>query len=185
VVTSHGEIERVAFRLFAVRGFTGTTLEDIAREAGIGRRTIFRYYGSKNDIPWGQFDQTLGTFRELLDQMPADLPVHEAVHRAVVAFNDFPEDAMAAHRERMRLILGTPELQAHSALRYAEWRAVVAEFVAERSGCAPTDLAPRVAAQVSLALALAAYDVWLADDSRVLTEVVSASLGELERYLRS
>ncbi|MCQ0020665.1 TetR family transcriptional regulator [Actinomadura madurae] len=51
--TSRGELERVALRLFAERGFEETTVDDIASAAGIGRRTFFRYYGSKNDVVWG------------------------------------------------------------------------------------------------------------------------------------
>src|SRR6478752_5661725 len=64
--TSHAEIEQAAFRLFAERGFDGTTLGDIAAAVGVSRRTLFRYYPSKNDIPWGQFDRTLESFRRIL-----------------------------------------------------------------------------------------------------------------------
>lgn len=45
--------------------------------------------------------------------IPTDLTLHEAVHRGVLAFNEFPEDAQPPHLERMRLILETPTLQAH------------------------------------------------------------------------
>jgi AcrR family transcriptional regulator len=106
--TSHSEIERAAFELFAERGFEGTTMTAIAERVGVSRRTLFRYYPSKNDIPWGQFEDTLGAFRALLDAQPTDLPLREAVNRSVVAFNDFPADADPAHRDRMRLILETP-----------------------------------------------------------------------------
>src|SRR3954453_22547752 len=163
VVTTHAAIEQAAFRLFAERGFERTTLDAIAAETGIGRRTLFRYFESKNDIPWGRFDRTLEGFRVLLDHMPADLPLHEAVHRGVVAFNDFDEAAVPSHRERMRLILETPALQAHSVLRYAEWRSVIAEFVASRTGLRPTDTLPRTVGSVPLALAISAYEGWLAD----------------------
>jgi len=182
-VTSHGEIEQVAFRLFAERGFAATTLDAIAAELGIGRRTLFRYYRSKNDIPWGQFDRTLVGFREVLDAQPTELPLHEAVHRGVVAFNEFPEDARPPHRERMRLILTTPELQAHSVLRYQEWRRVIAEYVARRTGAAPEDLLPRVVGQVSLALALAAYDVWLADDTTPIPVLIDRAMHHLRAHL--
>src|SRR5213596_499984 len=111
--TSHAEIEQTAFRLFARHGFEATTLDAIATEVGVSRRTLFRYYSSKNDIPWGQFDRTLDGFRKILDAMPNDIPLHEAVHRGVLAFNEFPEDAQPPHRQRMRLILETPTLQAH------------------------------------------------------------------------
>src|SRR4051812_7526351 len=76
--TSHAEIEQAAFRLFAERGFDQTTLDAIAEAVGVSRRTLFRYYASKNDIPWGQFDRTLGDFRRLLDEQPPELPLWEA-----------------------------------------------------------------------------------------------------------
>ena len=136
--TSHAQIERAAFRLFALRGFDGTTLDAIAGEVGISRRTLLRYYDSKNDIPWGRFAETLDGFRATLAAMPDDLPLHQAVHAAVLAFNRFDLDAHPSHRERMQLILTTPALQAHSVLRYGEWRRVIADYVAAASASKPT-----------------------------------------------
>jgi mycofactocin system transcriptional regulator len=183
VATTHGQIEQVAFRLFAERGFDATTLEAIAAAVGVGRRTITRYYESKNDIPWGQFDRTLDNFRVILDGMPADLPLHEAVHQGVLRFNDFPADAQPTHRDRMRLILRTPALQAHSVLRYASWRAVIADYVAKRTGGVPGDLLPQTVGHVSLALALTAYDRWLDRPSVGLREVLDGCMRELRGYL--
>jgi mycofactocin system transcriptional regulator len=181
--TSHAAIEQAAFRLFAERGFEATTLDAIADEVGVGRRTLFRYYASKNDIPWGQFDRTLEGFRQILAAMPKDIPLHEAVHRGVVAFNEFPEDAQPSHRQRMRLILQTPALQAHSVLRYAEWRAVIAEYVAEQLGLRPDDLLPRTIGHVSLALALAAYEQWLTSRDQSLLDLLAAGMTGLRQYL--
>lgn len=185
-VTSHAEIEQAAFALFAEHGFAPTTLDTIAAQVGVSRRTLFRYYSSKNDIPWGQFDRTLDHFRDLLAEQPSDLPVHTVVHRAVVEFNRFPADAHPPHSERMRLILSTPELQAHSVLRYAEWREVIAEEVARRTGAGAHDLLPRVAGHVSLALSLAAYEHWLehpGSDEQSLLTVLDAAMATLHTYL--
>lgn len=182
-VTSHAEIEQAGFRLFADRGFARTTLTDIADEVGVGRRTLFRYFASKNDIPWGQFAATLAHFREVLDGTPTDIAVHEAVERGVLEFNRFPENAHPSHRDRMRLILTTPELQAHSVLQYAAWRGVIAEFVARRVGVEPDDLLPRLVGHVSLALALASYEAWLADEESDLQEILASSMTTLGDYL--
>ena len=181
VVTSHGEIEQAAFRLFAEHGFDGTTLEAIAAEVGVGRRTLFRYYESKNDIPWGQFDRTLEGFRQNFRDLPDDLPIHEAVHLAVRRFNDFPTGAQPSHRDRMRLILKTPALQAHSVLRYADWRTVIAEYVAAREGLSAHDLLPRTVGHVALALALSAYEGWLDDETADLLDLVDATMTSLRR----
>jgi mycofactocin system transcriptional regulator len=190
-VTSHAAIEQAAFRLFADRGFDATTLSDIAREAGIGQRTLTRYYRSKNDIPWGQFDRTLEHFAQLLATAPADLPLWERVHHAVVGFNQFPDDAEPPHRERMRLILDTPTLQAHSVLKYAQWRAVIAEYVAAETSTAPGDPLPRLVGHVSLALALSAYEQWLGSEgvngdhklNARLLELLEEAMTSLRAYL--
>jgi mycofactocin system transcriptional regulator len=183
VATSHSEIEQVAFRLFAERGFDGTTLEDIARHVGVGRRTLFRYFASKNDIPWGQFDRTLEGFRQIFADLPDELPTHEAVHLAVRRFNEFPDDAQPPHRDRMRLILETPTLQAHSVLRYGQWRGVIAEYVAGRHGLQSGDLLPRTVAHVCLALAITAYETWLDDDTADLPSLIDAAFAELYTYV--
>ena len=183
VATSHAQIEAAAFRLFAERGFEAVTMADIAAEVGVGRRTLFRYFESKNDIPWGQFASTLEQFRDLLASMPDDLPLWEAVHRGVLAFNDVPEGAYPPHRDRMRLILETPALQAHSVHQYAEWRAVIAEYVAGRTDQGPADTLPRTVGSVSLALAISAYEGWLADPDSDLQSLLAETMASLRSYL--
>lgn len=183
--TDQGAIEQAAFALFRERGFEATTLEAIARAVGVGRRTLFRYYRSKNDIPWGQFDRSLEDFREIFRRTPPELDIHAAIGRAIVEFNRFPADASPSHEERMRLILDTPALQAHSALRYSEWRRVIAEYAARRLGAAPDDLAPRLLGHVGLALALAAYETWLDDSSRPLTDLIEEGVATLAVHTES
>ncbi|MEO3936546.1 mycofactocin system transcriptional regulator [Dermatophilaceae bacterium Soc4.6] len=182
-VTSPAQIEQAAFRLFAEQGFDDTTLEAIAAEVGVGRRTLFRYYRSKNDIPWGQFDRTLDAFRTNLASMPDDLPLHEAVGRAVMLFNAFPADALPSHADRMRLIMQTPTLRAHSVLRYAEWRRCIAVHAATRLGLDPDDLVPELVGQVSLALTLTAYERWLRDPAVDVTALLEEAMAALRTYV--
>lgn len=161
--TTHGELSAIALRLFLERGYDETTVDDIAAAAGIGRRTLFRYFPSKNDLPWGDFDALLAMMREHLDDLRPDLPVMEALRLAIREFNRFPGDQLALHRERMRLLLEVPALVAHSALRYQDWRTTVAEYVARRSGAQVDDLEPQAVAWACLGLCLAAYQEWLHD----------------------
>jgi mycofactocin system transcriptional regulator len=181
-VTDHAAIERAAFALFTERGFEETTLEAIAVAAGVGRRTLLRYYPSKNDIPWGQFDDNLVNLRKSLESMPHNIPVYEAVHQAVLAFNHVDDAALAQHRQRMTLLLRTPALQAHSALKYRQWREVITNYVAERYSMASDDLLPRTVGQVSLALALSAYEQWLEHADRTIEELLDEALSGLRRY---
>lgn len=43
-------IRDAGLKLFAEKGFDGTTLEEVAAAAGISRRTIFYYFNSKDEI---------------------------------------------------------------------------------------------------------------------------------------
>lgn len=182
-VTDHATIESAAFALFDEHGFENTTMEQIADAVGVGRRTLFRYFPSKNDIPWGQFDESLQQFREQLAAQPADVPVATAVHRCVVSFNDFDPATLEQHRMRMRLILMTPALQAHSALKYSAWRRVIAEYVAGRTSADPSDPVPAMVGHVSLALAVSSYERWLDHPELRLTDVLEESMSSLKTYL--
>ena len=54
--TTHSDLEELCIALFVERGFDATSVDDIAAAAGIARRTFFRYYPSKADVVWGDFD---------------------------------------------------------------------------------------------------------------------------------
>ncbi|WP_246127865.1 mycofactocin system transcriptional regulator [Amycolatopsis rhizosphaerae] len=183
-ITSRAEVEHAAFELFARQGFERTTIDDIARAAGIGRRTFFRYFPSKNDIAWGDFDGELQRMRKRLTGYPPELPLFEAIRSALVDFNRIPPEEAPWHRRRMELILTTPALQAHSALRYADWRQVLAEFVAGRLGITPDSLAPQAIAYAVLGIALAAYEQWLRSPESDLADLLAAGLTELGAAIR-
>ncbi|MBC3189857.1 mycofactocin system transcriptional regulator [Pseudonocardia sp. C8] len=180
-VTSRSEIEHIALDMFSEQGFDHTTVDDVAHAAGIGRRTFFRYYASKNDVAWGAFDEQLVRMRAVLAAQPTELPVLECVRRAVLEFNHVEPDEQPWHRRRLRLILQTPALQAHSTLRYAAWREVVADFVAERRGEPASELVPQSIGHACLGVCLAAYERWLADESLELTDLLDSVFRSLEK----
>lgn len=177
--TSRALLEQHALRLFAERDFDQVTVEDIAAAAGIGRRTFFRYYRSKNDAVWGDFEGELQRMRALLAACPRETPMMDALREAIVDFNRLDPSQVPWHRLRMRLILEVPALQAHSTLRYAEWRAVVAEFAAGRLGRAADALLPQVIAHACLGAAVAAYEQWLRQDDSDLGEFLDRALRAL------
>jgi TetR/AcrR family transcriptional regulator, regulator of mycofactocin system len=159
--TSVAELSHVALRLFAERGFAETTVDDIAAACGIGRRTFFRYFPSKNDVPWGEFDELVERMRRHLRDTAPDVPLVDALREAIVEFNRFPPAVAEEHRHRMSLLLNVPTLVAHSTLRYATWRQAVAEYAALRLGMHEDDMQPQVIAWACLAASLSAYEQWL------------------------
>lgn len=171
--TSRHQITDAAIALFADRGFEEVSVDDVAEAAGIARRTLFRYYPSKNAIPWGDFDAHLQHLRGLLTAADSAVPMEQALRDALLAFNTFDESELPRHRLRMHVILRTTELQAYSMTMYAGWREVVAEFIAGRCGAKPHDLVPQTVAWALLAVSLSAYEHWLADESVSLTQALA------------
>ena len=168
----------MALDLFASRGFETTTMDDIATAVGVGRRTLFRYFESKNDIAWGDFDWVMERLREALDEGAA-LPLMEALRRGVVESNRYPADQEPGLRTRMTMITGSAALQAHSALRYAEWRGVVAEWAAGRLGEAPDDLRPRVIGYAALGSAMASFERWVKNEGEDLLTLLDTAFAAL------
>ncbi|MFK0284831.1 mycofactocin system transcriptional regulator [Streptomyces sp. NPDC090499] len=177
--TSRAALERLGFELFAERGFDNTTVDGIAAAAGIGRRTFFRYFASKNDLVWGDFEEQLTRLDALLTAADAKTPMMDALREAVVEFNRFDPEMVPWHRQRMTLILRVPTLQADSAVRYASWRALVTGFAARRLGRPASDLLPRLVGSTTLAACVTAYEQWLADEDADLGELLDLAVRQL------
>jgi mycofactocin system transcriptional regulator len=178
-VTSAAELEHIAFELFTSRGFDQTTVDDIAAAAGIGRRTFFRYFPSKNDIAWGDFDGQLRQMRERLFASAPERPLMDAVREALLDFNRVDAAELPWLRRRMELILTVPALQAHSTLRYAAWRQVLAEYIGHRMSVPDDSLAPQAIAYATLGVAIAAYEQWLRHDDTDLIHLLDTAMREL------
>jgi mycofactocin system transcriptional regulator len=178
-VTSREELEETAFALFAAQGFDATTVDEIAAAAGIGRRTFFRYFPSKNDIPWGAFEDELDRMRVRLKACPPEVPLMDAIRLALIDFNRVAPVQVPLHRRRMELILRVPALLAYSTLRFTAWREVVAEFVAERTGRRPEELAPQAIAHAVLGVSVAAYEHWLDHPSADLGVLLDDAMCQL------
>jgi mycofactocin system transcriptional regulator len=170
--TSRQDVARAALDLFSSQGYDETTVDEIAAAVGVSRRTFFRYYESKRDVVWGEFDAELVRLGNELRSAPDDEPMMDVVRRAVVATNRFGAGELEELRIRMGLISSVATLVAHSAVRYAEWCDVVAGFVAGRIGGPPEALGPQTVARAALGAAMAAFTCWASHDTDDLSGAV-------------
>jgi TetR/AcrR family transcriptional regulator, regulator of mycofactocin system len=177
--TSARELEVIALRLFSAQGYDQTTVDQIAAEAGVSRRTFFRYYDSKTAVLWGAFDQEVAVIADLLRSAPPERPVMDAVREAVVAANHYRPQDVPELRLRMRLIASVPEIGASAAVHYDAWERAVIEFVAERTGQPPHGLYPLAVGRATLAVCRAAYEHWSDRADADLTVYLDAALRAL------
>jgi len=71
-----------AAELFLEQGYAGTTVDDVARRAGVSRGTFFNYFASKADTFWVEADRTLAL---LPDALRASGPEGDPVRGAAAA----------------------------------------------------------------------------------------------------
>jgi mycofactocin system transcriptional regulator len=177
--TSRRELELIALRLFTEQGFDTTTIEQIAAEAGVSKRTFFRYFGSKTSVLWSEFDHEVDVIRAALAGVPAGVPMMDAIRRAVVAANHYGPPDVPELRMRMNLIGNVPALQSSAALHYDAWERAISDFAATRTGQPADSLYPLAVGRATLAACRAAYDRWSARADADLTFYLDAALAAL------
>jgi mycofactocin system transcriptional regulator len=179
--TSARELEVIALRLFTEQGFEATTVEDIAHNAGVSRRTFFRYFDSKAEVLWAQFDQEVDALREALAKIDPKTPVLEGIRSAVVSVNRYTAADVPELRTRIHLIATVPALQASSARHYDAWERAVIDFAAQRLRQPADSLLPLAIGRATLAVCRAGYELWVtradADLTVYLDRAIKAMAG--------
>ncbi len=70
----------VARQLFAKNGLENTTMNDIAQASGKGRRTLYTYFKSKEDIYYAVIESELERLSDQLDEVAAKkIPPQEKI----------------------------------------------------------------------------------------------------------
>src|SRR5829696_8347426 len=103
-------IHDAALRLFAERGYAGTTIAEIAEAADVSRATFFSYYASKDDVVFGEAPRAAEALEALLDDLPEGMTALEAVRewlRTLVGWLD--DESLPVQR---RLMLENPSIAA-------------------------------------------------------------------------
>jgi TetR/AcrR family transcriptional regulator, regulator of mycofactocin system len=177
--TSSGELRRIALRLFIENGFEATTIDQVTTEAGVSERTFFRYFTSKSSVLWIEFDAEVDAIRAALAAVPDDLPMMEAIRRAVVSANHYQASDVPELRMRMNLIASVPVLSSSAAEHYDAWERAVSEFAGRRLGHPPESLYPLAIGRAVLAACRAAYDRWSARADQDLPGYLDAALTAL------
>ncbi len=77
------ELSAVAIRLFTEVGFEETSMDDIAEEAGVSRRTVYRHFAAKADLVFEHPRRWLERFEFVLSNPHHDETVRECCERGV------------------------------------------------------------------------------------------------------
>ncbi|MCR5297573.1 MAG: TetR/AcrR family transcriptional regulator [Clostridiales bacterium] len=96
-------ILKAGFRLFSDKGIESVTMNDVAKEAGVGVATLYRYYATKPELVLGvctaSWTEYLGEALRLSD--PAQTPGFTAAHRLRFYLDVFI-DLYRNHKDMLR-----------------------------------------------------------------------------------
>lgn len=88
-------ILRAARKVFAQKGFASTKMEDIAKEAGIGKGTVYEYFRSKDDIFLALFEESKAEFHRRIFTIEKRLPPKERlqlfINSSLMAFEEWSD----------------------------------------------------------------------------------------------
>ncbi|WP_377267608.1 TetR/AcrR family transcriptional regulator [Peterkaempfera sp. SMS 1(5)a] len=159
------EILATALRLFTEQGYDETTIAQIAREAGVSQRTLFRYFGTKEDLLGGNQDRFGQVLMDTISEQPADAGVWNALRAgvaAVLALHDSREQAL----ERFRLLHNTASLRAGWLEKRLRFQENLLPLIETRMDVATGNEGAKARAVIATAFACldAASMTWVAND---------------------
>ncbi|GLX48815.1 hypothetical protein Shyhy01_17650 [Streptomyces hygroscopicus subsp. hygroscopicus] len=161
------EILDTALRLFTQQGYDETTIAQIAREAGVSQRTLFRYFGTKEDLLGGGQDRFGQVLMDTISEQSAEAGVWEALRAgvaAVLALHDSREQAL----ERFRLLHNTASLRAGWLEKRLRFQENLLPLIETRMDAATGNKGAKARAVIATAFACldAASMTWVSNDGK-------------------
>jgi AcrR family transcriptional regulator len=135
-VGARARIAAAARELFASQGYQQTTVEAITERAGVGRRTFFRYFRSKDEVILPDHERVV----DALEQRFADThdlsPVRGLCQGARVVFRSYVDEPVLSV-QRYQLTRSVPELRARELGMVQEYFKAFRRYLLDRFERAP------------------------------------------------
>src|SRR6266850_403505 len=77
------ELTRVAARLFAEKGYHGTSVGDLAEALGVQKGSLYSHIEAKADLLWEVAREGAEAFHQALDAVPEEGPIVERIRAAL------------------------------------------------------------------------------------------------------
>ena len=144
-----------AFQLFIERGFEQTTVDDIVALAGVGRRSFFRYFPSKEDVVFPDHERCVADMTEFLDASgDGDDPVARVCDAARLVLRMYAENP-AFSVQRYKLTRKVPALRAYELSVVWRYERTLASYLRGRYADLPDG---QIRADVVAAAVVAAHN---------------------------
>lgn len=150
-----------ALALFRERGYSRVTVDEIADQAGVGRRTVFRYFATKEDLVLFDHADYVATFRRVLAQRPPRERPFLALRRAARAVAGELQENRAQLLLRLKLVHKEPALRARYVELDQRWHEAIIETLAPAAVSPERELRLRLFAGAVVGALNAGLGVWV------------------------
>lgn len=146
-------ISDAATELFAERGFEAVTIEEVAAAAEVSKKTVFNYFGSKEDLLFDEAEAAEARLIAAVRDRGEGEPVLDAVRRNARAAVGRMCSGEEPWIEKMaRIVASSPALQAREAEIFDRMAHRLADVIREETGAHKGDCRPYVVAQALMAV---------------------------------
>src|ERR687896_777789 len=83
MATRRAELTKQAARLFAERGYHGTSIGDLAKAMGVQKGSLYAHIASKEDLLYETMREGSDAFHAALDEIPDELPAPDKIRLAL------------------------------------------------------------------------------------------------------
>jgi AcrR family transcriptional regulator len=148
------------------QGYQGTTVEEIARRAGVSNATFFRYFPAKEDVLFAQEHSAADRMLALVADRADRAQTLGALSAPVTAFADeiLSDTGSQAHK-LTRLVMTTAELAGRSMRMRLRWENGVARQLAHEAGADEPTFEQVLAAKLAVSCLAAALWQWQRGES--------------------
>ena len=158
-----------AVDLFAANGYEATTIDDIAAAAGVGRRTFFRYFDSKDEVLFANHDEIVAEMEQVFETAdPARDPIEVATAAVSLVLESYAAE-LDVSLKRFALTRTVPSLRDKEVATVDRYQRVLARYLQDRFADAGDESATLRAAVAAAAIAAANNHVlrrWLRSGGR-------------------
>ena len=178
----HAELIAASTEMFKDKGFSTTTVTDIADRVGISRRTFFRYFGSKDDLVFSWMDEQGKFVLPMLASRPAVETPLQAMRHTFVALARHHDAEPERVKLLTRIIFDTPALGGRYHEEHTKWESEFVRILKRgRPGSAKKGFALQIQVATTITAFVCAIRAWAAGKHKTpLQPWVEAAFAALE-----
>lgn len=168
---TRNDIIEAALALFLEQGYEATTVDQIAKAAGVSPATLFRHFPSKEDVLFGDEDNSAAAMVRHVAERADPAPTLAALAEPVTTFAAEMEDERTPRLTH--LVMTTRSLEARSLRMRLRWERDIARQLASEQGLSGPTLEHTLTASVAVSCVSAALRYWdRSDSSTTLADLV-------------